>query len=469
MNGKFASPEFYLCPITVHSAGIMSYYVMPSGPAIEPYSKEHLPPGNYGWYYDHPGECTSRGFPPRTRDANLRVSKSDSRIKCLRWIDLRWTQYRQLLRKTDDFGGGPDHFDSTPFFVSANVFTMQAKLVFHLLSNHFTVDVDDAYWIVFRTMDGLEGLLPTHFPRDLHHETATDYFLHLHCHHSRAEKRAISVGSEVYSNWSIIAAMHNIGVDYIGSDSDPDGGGMAPLSDERWQTELGQAILAEVLEERTAAALERLEQAADSEETPESPMYNSLDESLKPIRRNAERSWTRMSNREAVDLDRVQPRFYTVEPLLENKSGPQFVVSAEDALVAWIIPPAVARQPLYGGCGRRVPYPCLTLNGWRARPPAHTPPAHAQQDEAADHFLRLHYHYSLKLILGGDISEVYSNGTILSMMQQLGVDHIGNEDRDPQEMALLDDKRWQTALGKVILENVLNRDAARSLDWMNLA
>jgi len=53
MNHRFfESEEFFLCTVTVHSAGIMSYYVRPSGPAIEPYSTEPLPPGNYGWYFN---------------------------------------------------------------------------------------------------------------------------------------------------------------------------------------------------------------------------------------------------------------------------------------------------------------------------------------------------------------------------------------------------------------------------------
>ncbi|KAJ7454602.1 hypothetical protein B0H11DRAFT_261212 [Mycena galericulata] len=61
MNGHPTSEQFFLCPVIVHSAGVMSYYVRPSGPAIEPDSEEPLPPGNYGWYFDQ--KCTMKGFP----------------------------------------------------------------------------------------------------------------------------------------------------------------------------------------------------------------------------------------------------------------------------------------------------------------------------------------------------------------------------------------------------------------------
>lgn len=58
MNDDFDTEGFFLCPVTVESAGIMRYRVEPSGPAIEPYSTNPLPLGNYGWYFNREHENT---------------------------------------------------------------------------------------------------------------------------------------------------------------------------------------------------------------------------------------------------------------------------------------------------------------------------------------------------------------------------------------------------------------------------
>jgi hypothetical protein len=53
MTNRIELEKFFLCPVVVQpAAGIMSYLVRPSGPAIDPDSTESIPPGNYGWYYD---------------------------------------------------------------------------------------------------------------------------------------------------------------------------------------------------------------------------------------------------------------------------------------------------------------------------------------------------------------------------------------------------------------------------------
>ncbi|KAJ7467479.1 hypothetical protein FB451DRAFT_1369214 [Mycena latifolia] len=68
---------------------------------------------------------------------------------------------------------------------------------------------------------------------------------------------------------------------------------------------------------------------------------------------------------------------------------------------------------------------------------------HAEQDAAADHFLRRHCRYSLSL-RGGDIRDVYSNGAILNMMHELGVDYIGSGDREPTERPSSERVFWRT-------------------------
>ncbi|KAJ7077391.1 hypothetical protein B0H15DRAFT_562104 [Mycena belliarum] len=286
MTGTFEKQEFFICPVTVHSAGIMSYFVRPSGPVIEPDSRERLAPGNYGWYFNR--ECTSRGFPTlsyvrqrhcpfeiafrtaipeserairepispaleesvATRDGNrCRFTDSGDDVVAA-WIiepDISW--------ETRDSGQMQD-WDKTPFIDRANLLTMRKELVFHLLSNDFTVDVDDDYRIlVFRPMD-LQHPLPTHLPLHLHHDAAADHFLRLHCRYSLSVAlRGGDIGHH-YSDWAVLAAMDELGVDYIGSDN-PDRT-MVPLSDERWQTVLGKEILANLLETRAGMGLDAL-------------------------------------------------------------------------------------------------------------------------------------------------------------------------------------------------------------------
>ncbi|PBK88540.1 hypothetical protein ARMGADRAFT_1033906 [Armillaria gallica] len=62
-----------------------------------------------------------------------------------------------------------------------------------------------------------------------------------------------------------------------------------------------------------------------------------------------------------------------------------------------------------------------------------------------------HFCVSLQAnILGGDICEDYNHNDILSMMEELEV-----EGEDYSELLPLTDSRWQTVLGKAILEDVL--------------
>ncbi|KAJ6543988.1 hypothetical protein B0H19DRAFT_1169238 [Mycena capillaripes] len=75
--------------------------------------------------------------------------------------------------------------------------------------------------------------------------------------------------------------------------------------------------------------------------------------------------------------------------------------------------------------------------------PTHLPKQH--HDPSTDHYLRLHFRFSISLVIrGGDISEVYPSSFILATMQEL---KVNEEDAD---MIPLTDHRWHTPLGKAI-------------------
>ncbi|KAJ7467483.1 hypothetical protein FB451DRAFT_1258682 [Mycena latifolia] len=302
------SEEFFLCPVTMKSAGIMSYDVERSGPVIEPYSTEPLPPGNYGWYFNR--ECTGKGFSvlsnvregfytlnalseeidePHERDfvanalppaaeASIAVARDESRCRftgsaenaTLAWIiPPAIAQYTERSMQIE--------WDRLSYQVAANVITMQSRLRFHFHNNHFTVDVDDDYRIlVLRAMGDEQELLPTHLPRHAKQDAAADHFLRRHCRYSLNLMLRGGDIRDVYSNGAILTMMHDLGVDYIGSgDSEPTE--MAPLDDERWQTELGKAILENVLHGRT---IQRLDEARQSDFDDEQQPGSGSDEEL---------------------------------------------------------------------------------------------------------------------------------------------------------------------------------------------
>ncbi|KAJ7352351.1 hypothetical protein DFH08DRAFT_84887 [Mycena albidolilacea] len=275
MTNRIELEKFFLCPVVVQPAGIMSYFVRPSGPAIDPESAEPIPPGNYGWYCD--AACNSRGVPevtmvpqrqctfqdhfdedwlgpqraimdtvppPVEKSATARDGPHFRFTTSVEDLALAWIIPPVLARETDDWGFNTD---PTPFLVSANALTMQSDLVFHFHSNHFTVDPDDDYRIlIFYDVVGLQRILPTYLPRHPQQDVAADEFLRLHCRYSLSVMIRGGDISEVYSNWSILAAMDELGVVDSGNGYREERE-MAPLSDERWQTELGQAILAHIM------------------------------------------------------------------------------------------------------------------------------------------------------------------------------------------------------------------------------
>ncbi|KAJ7205559.1 hypothetical protein GGX14DRAFT_644875 [Mycena pura] len=256
----------------------MSYFARPIGPAINPDSTEPIPPGNYGWYHDAAG--TSRGIPqvtmvpqrqctfqdhfdedwlgsqraildtvppPVEMSATERDGQHCRFTNSVEDLAVAWIVPPTLARETDDWGFNTD---STPFLVSANTLTMQSDLVFHFHSNHFTVDPDDDYRIlIFYDIAGLKRILPAHFPRHPQQDVAVDEFLRLHCRYSLSVMIRGGDISEVYSNWSILEAMDELGVVDSGNGC-PEEREMVPLNDGRWQTELGQVILAHITRSR---------------------------------------------------------------------------------------------------------------------------------------------------------------------------------------------------------------------------
>ncbi|KAK0244908.1 hypothetical protein EDD85DRAFT_932866 [Armillaria nabsnona] len=93
--------------------------------------------------------------------------------------------------------------------------------------------------------------------------------------------------------------------------------------------------------------------------------------------------------------------------------------------------------------------------------PDHMPPR--EHDPQFETFLRAHFHSSIRwTIFHGDIRNEYSTNTILRMMEELGV---GLED-DGDDVAPMDDPRWQTMLGKEIWEEVIRgRIANADVDY----
>ncbi|KAJ7119479.1 hypothetical protein C8R44DRAFT_788151 [Mycena epipterygia] len=283
MNDDFDTEEFFLCPVIVESAGIMRYRVEPSGPAIEPYSTEPLPPGNYGWYFNR--ECTWKGVPSlsmiRRRLYSFEAPFSDARSEARRLVrdpippaleasivardenrcrltdseqdvTLTWIIPPAIAWETNNFGRTRS-WDATPFLVGANVLTMQKSFVLDFHTNKFTVDVDDNYRIVVLCPMG-PRLLPRHLPRHPPSDPAADDFFRLHCRHSMNLMLRDGDISELYPPWAIQAKMDELGVAYIGC-GDREDRRLLPFSDERWLTVLGKAIMEDLVTGRVIQSI----------------------------------------------------------------------------------------------------------------------------------------------------------------------------------------------------------------------
>ncbi|KAJ7230245.1 hypothetical protein GGX14DRAFT_538347 [Mycena pura] len=300
--------EFCLFPVKVEPYGIMTYSMSPSGPMIDPESTESLPPGNYGWYKD--SDLTPHSFLDLTgvdmamrdksfeynvtfmdderllnlykfpSDVEHRVLTRDSR-RCevtgstddlvLTWIvppPWAWAavnihdppEIAPTASAAPNMAIHPLGFDPSPFLVPANAILLRKDLKVHFYNHHFTIDADDNYRvIVLRDMGDTQQLLPTHLPRHPEHDNSDALFFRLHLRYSFNFMLLGGDIREKYPPHRILSMMHSLGVTVGGDDPDCE---MAALDDDRWQTELGQAILTNVMDVR--ASLNQY--ASDSDE-----------------------------------------------------------------------------------------------------------------------------------------------------------------------------------------------------------
>jgi hypothetical protein len=157
---------------------------------------------------------------------------------------IRFVGSKSVLQ-TDDHSH-PETFDHTPLFSAANVLTLRQDLIYFFHSNHFGVDVDDDHRIVvLAPIGGLEQDLPTHLPLQSHNP-AMEEFLRLHFRFSLSVQLR---GGDIHDDYPlgrILAMMDELGVPHAMTEN-PEECVMVTLSDSRWQTVLGRAILADTV------------------------------------------------------------------------------------------------------------------------------------------------------------------------------------------------------------------------------
>ncbi|KAJ7625480.1 hypothetical protein FB45DRAFT_1083688 [Roridomyces roridus] len=258
---------FFLCPAEIETYGIFCYYIHPNGPFLEPDSEELLPPGNYAWYEDRNCKTAKDTFLYGVEEAFKDTEKGVERLRKLYRIspDLqksilaRDSRRCRVTDSTEDViltwivpppwawamvrSDDPPNFDSSPFLVPENIIILRKELKVHFYNHNFAVDVDDDFRIVvFRDMGAEQALLPTRLASD---NSTMAEFLRVHF---RATLNFMLLGgdiSDTYPPGKILSMMDELGVGDDNTDDD-----MVPLSDERWQTELGKAILADHLQSR---------------------------------------------------------------------------------------------------------------------------------------------------------------------------------------------------------------------------
>ncbi|KAJ6615016.1 hypothetical protein B0H10DRAFT_2042896 [Mycena sp. CBHHK59/15] len=275
---RIISPEttsdLFICPVNVQSVGIFEYCIQPNGPSFDGTSDSPLPPGDYGLYYDR--ECTKGGFRdimalPLKWNATLEYQanhKLDNAERIAQYQfspDLEQSVIARDNHRCRFTGVTTDTalswifppvfkvqtklclFDSLDkdFVSPPNVLTMHANLKIHFHNNHFGVDVDDGYKIIIlRDIGSTMSFLPAHLPRHPAHDATVDAFLRDHFRFSIA---TMLLGSDIRATYGppqINKAMGELGFDDDGDEY------ILPLSDERWQTELGQEILENLIRRR---------------------------------------------------------------------------------------------------------------------------------------------------------------------------------------------------------------------------
>ncbi|KAJ7271438.1 hypothetical protein B0H12DRAFT_1229089 [Mycena haematopus] len=310
--------DFSLRPVIIKPLGIMSYSMSPSGPVVSPDSEDPLPPGNYGWYPSPPSSeiaLTGPGldttminrsfeysvgmmgdqlqalytFPADVkqivlaRDAQrCRITRDAADVMVVWIVPPPWAwkvatedDPPAIAPRRCENSAHPVGMDTTPFIVAANAVTMRSDLKVHFYNHNFTVDADDNYRVVIlRQMGEAQNLLPTYLPRHPEYDADDATFFRLHL---RASMKFMLLGgdiSEKYSPSHILHEMEELGVPGpVGGQPDCE---MAPLSDPRWQTELGQAILADVLSGRMTETSLDSSEGSDPEDTNAQSEYISL-------------------------------------------------------------------------------------------------------------------------------------------------------------------------------------------------
>ncbi|KAK0421652.1 hypothetical protein EV421DRAFT_1746872 [Armillaria borealis] len=262
------SEPFHLRSVTVHQFGIMAYAITPNGPPIPEDSSEPLPPGNYGWYG---AGSTTRFLPQITTMPNppsfaamqnswtwfpnqqIMLDVIPSVTQAVRQRD----QHRCFITGTNDtdlewmflpcfahlcrFPPLKDSYDDIPEFFEkpSNAVFLHKDLVPFFHDNAF--NFDDHRILIFRDIGPAQKLLPSHLRVDPD-EGPDDWYLREHFRISL--KRGLSFlfcSSDDGRAW----------VNSVGSDDTVE---LAPMTDPRWQTVVGQSIWENVLETRMAAS-----------------------------------------------------------------------------------------------------------------------------------------------------------------------------------------------------------------------
>ncbi|KAK0471036.1 hypothetical protein IW261DRAFT_1597579 [Armillaria novae-zelandiae] len=276
------SEPFHLRPVTIHQFGIMAYGIMPNGPPIPENSSEPLPPGNYGWYG---AGSTARFLPQITTMPNppsfavmkkswtwfpnqeimldvlpsvAEVVRQRDQHRCFitgiashNDTDLVW-MFPPCFAHLCRFPPLRDGYDDVPEFfeTASNAAFLHKELVPFFHDNAFSVDVDNDHRIlIFRDIGPAQTLLPSHLKVHLN-EGPDDWYLR---EHFRISLKVCVLDGDIredYPSSVVLQMMDELGVNSVGSDDTVE---LAPMTDPRWQTVVGQSIWENVLETRMAA------------------------------------------------------------------------------------------------------------------------------------------------------------------------------------------------------------------------
>jgi hypothetical protein len=89
--------------------------------------------------------------------------------------------------------------------------------------------------------------------------------------------------------------------------------------------------------------------------------------------------------------------------------------------------------------------------------PTHATPPPNFLSSKAEGYLKNHFKRCLHVHLcGGDIRSQYTKGMVLNLMEELGIGH----DCEDVPVAPLDDNRWNSELGRVLLQAFIEGEVA---------